>query len=395
MDAISVEEFGAGIHRSFIFGGEIMSKIMKKTNGDFVVLYSMGSGSNRIRLTRSFKTKAAATAYLAELTLRYGGNHTLYRQQLTLASYLKFWVSLQKKNVRQGTLNTYLSSMTHINKAFPKLKLKDVNQPLLQAGFNQLGQIYSHETLRKDANHLRAMFRYAVRVGDIRYNPMDDVVVGGTDLHHQADASDKVMKAADFQALRSFLEDYEFQLKDVNRLIVSLIMHTGIRVGEALGLARNNIDFTANTITITQAWSQGRVGPTKTKNAERVIPVSALVMQQLKRWCKLRDAYYTEHQLVNEQDLFFRNKDGKIPRPSSITACYKQLQNKLDLECSFSIHTVRHTLASVLLEKGADMVQISKLLGHANTSITSRYYLGLVPDNALEKRRELLQSLNG
>ena len=260
MDAISVEEFGAGIHRSFIFGGEIMSKIMKKTNGDFVVLYSMGSGSNRIRLTRSFKTKAAATAYLAELTLRYGGNHTLYRQQLTLASYLKFWVSLQKKNVRQGTLNTYLSSMTHINKAFPKLKLKDVNQPLLQAGFNQLGQIYSHETLRKDANHLRAMFRYAVRVGDIRYNPMDDVVVGGTDLHHQADASDKVMKAADFQALRSFLEDYEFQLKDVNRLIVSLIMHTGIRVGEALGLARNNIDFTANTITITQAWSQGRVG---------------------------------------------------------------------------------------------------------------------------------------
>ncbi|WP_333562635.1 tyrosine-type recombinase/integrase [Ligilactobacillus acidipiscis] len=308
---------------------------------------------------------------------------------------MEFWVRLQKKNVRQGTQNTYLSSMAHISKVFPKLKLKDVKQPLLQAGFNQLSQTYSHETLRKDANHLRAMFRYAVRVGDIRYNPMDDLVIGGTDLHQQADASDKVMKAADFQALGSFLEDYEFQLKDVNRLIVSLIMHTGIRVGEALGLARNNIDFTANAITITQAWSQGRIGPTKTKNAERVIPVSALVMQQLKRWCKLRDAYYTEHQLVNEQDLFFRNKDGKIPRPSSITACYKQLQNKLDLECSFSIHTVRHTLASVLLEKGADMVQISKLLGHANTSITSRYYLGLVPDNALEKRRELLQSLNG
>jgi integrase len=328
------------------------------------------------------------------LALSYGDSHVLYRQQLTLANYFDFWVKIQKKNVRQGTQNTYLSSMAHIRKVFPKLKLKDVKQPLLQAGFNQLGQMYSHETLRKDANHLRAMFRYAVRVGDTNYNPMDDVVIGGTDLHQKKDASGKVMRAADFQALRSFLDDYEYQLKDVNRLIVLLIMHTGIRVGEALGLSCHSVDFTAHTITITQAWSQGRVGPTKTKNAERVIPVSATVMQQLRRWCNLRNAYYTEHQLVNEQALFFRNKNGKLPRPSSITACYKQLQHKLCITGAYSIHTVRHTLASLLLEKGADMVQISKLLGHANTSITSKYYLGLVPDNALEKRRELLQKLD-
>ena len=347
-----------------------------------------------MRRSCSFKTKAEASRYLAELALLYQDNQGLYRQQMTISSYLTLWVKLQKNNVSPCTRATYASSIARVNQVFPKLKMVETSQPILQSGFNLLSKHYSHETLRKDANHLRAMFRYANRIGDISTNPMDDVVVGGKDLHNQKDANDKVMNAAKFQKIRSFLHEYSFQLEDVNRLIVLLIMHTGLRVGEALGLTTENVDFQNNTIRVSQAWSQNMLGPTKTKNAKRLIPVNVSVMQKLKRWCELRDNYYTERGLVNENKMFFRNKGGKIPRPTSITACYKQLQCKLGITGAYSIHTVRHTLASLLLEKGADMVQISKLLGHANTSITSRYYLGLVPDNALEKRRELLQKLD-
>lgn len=82
--------------------------------------------------------------------------------------------------------------------------------------------------------------------------------------------------------------------------------------------------------------------------------------------------------------------DGTIGRVTSLTASFKNLQKKLGFLGSHSLHHIRHTIASHLLDKGVNIVTVSRLLGHSSIRITEIYYLGLVNKDQVDERRKVL-----
>lgn len=358
----------------------------------YIASFTKGSGINRIRLARRFKTKKEASQFLAEMLLKYQSNGQLFRMNLELLAYFSYWTKMEKRSISKSTMMTYKSTMNHISLVLPNIKIKDIDRHLMTAAINKLSSQYSHETLRKDVNHLRAMFRSALRMGDISKNLMEDIVVPkGNKVARSVDS--KVMSADNFSKVKNFLLKYTEENTSRNYMVMLIIVFTGMRVGEALALTMDSFDFEENTVTIKQAWKclEKKVGETKTVNAHRTIPVPPDVLERIKKFCgSTRTASSIS---IDKDKLIFEDAFSNVPSPSTINSAFKTLQKRLDIEGNFSIHMIRHTIASLLIEKQADIVQVSRLLGHSSPKVTATYYLGLVPDKNFKKRKQLMNLL--
>jgi integrase len=201
------------------------------------------------------------------------------------------------------------------------------------------------------------------------------------------------MAVDDFRKLKKFLLEHTEENTSINYMVILMIVFTGMRVGEALALTINSFDFKEDTVTIRQSWKrlEKRVGKTKTVNAYRTIPVPPELVKRIKNFC--RSSKGVSLISPDKARLIFEDTFSNVPSPSTINSAFKTLQNQLGIEGRYSIHMIRHTIASILIAKQADIVQVSRLLGHSSPKVTATYYLGLLPDKDLKNRKKLMNML--
>jgi integrase len=135
--------------------------------------------------------------------------------------------------------------------------------------------------------------------------------------------------------------------------IVLLALNTGLRRGEIFDLEWSDIDSLHNRLTVRAASAKGA----KTRH----LPLNATARTILKRWRK---------QNSDTTGLVFLGKEGK--RLDNISSAWRKLV--LDAEVGgFTFHDLRHDFATKTLKAGADIVTVSKLLGHSDLKMTLRY----------------------
>lgn len=135
-------------------------------------------------------------------------------------------------------------------------------------------------------------------------------------------------------------------LKEKNKLMLFVLIDTGIRINELLNIKINNINFNNNTILLTN---------TKSHNPRKVI-FSDFVGTMIKEYIFKNE--------INDK-LFEMTYSGVI-------AVFNRIEKKLNLN-NFHPHMLRHTFASRLHKNGATVFEIKNLLGHSSVSITERY----------------------
>lgn len=158
------------------------------------------------------------------------------------------------------------------------------------------------------------------------------------------------------------------------RCMLNLLITTGVRRGELMGLQWGDIDFTQQVISIsrnvTYTPKSGIVVSTpKTDCSFRQIPLIssvALVLNEYKNTfanCKKTDF------------VFPRNGNPALARdPNSITRRVKRFMQKNGFP-DMSPHDLRHSCATLLLENGADIKSVSEILGHTDASTTLNFYV--------------------
>ena len=169
------------------------------------------------------------------------------------------------------------------------------------------------------------------------------------------------------------------------RLMVHLLIVTGCRRGEIAGLKWEKIDFKQRTVRIDSSllYSPKRglyEDSTKTGNT-RLLYLPDETIQILKAW---RTEYLTL-QLANgdrwENSGYVFVKDNGAPmNPDSLTAWLKKFSERHGLP-HIHPHAFRHTVASVLIANGTDVVTVSKQLGHANATTTESIYAHMIEEN--------------
>lgn len=232
------------------------------------------------------------------------------------------------------------------------------------------GKPLADKSIKHHYNILSFIFGYAEKQDLIDKNPMKKV-----------DAPKVRRRAVDAlsedDARRFFKElgevDFDF------RCILQLLITTGLRRGECIGLQWQDIDFEKQVIHVQRAVTYTPesgivVAPPKTATSIRTIPLVGSTTNLLKALYHQRQKQYPNCFLVTAF-LFCKEGEPFSPRdPSAVTRRMKRFVQRAGLP-DVSPHDLRHTCASLLLSSGADIKSVQEILGHADASTTLNFYV--------------------
>ncbi|KRN88030.1 tyrosine-type recombinase/integrase [Ligilactobacillus acidipiscis] len=356
--------------------------------------YTNGSGRGRIRKIKSFVSSKDAQLWLKQMETNFINGETYAKSQMLFVDYFQEWYRLYKAPVvSPPTLDSYYNSWRHFKEhGLGHVKMENLTRDKIQTYLNDLA--YAKETTRKDLNHLRACLRDAYDDGVISRNPAAGTLHVIADPAKSKSKDRKFMAETDFRKVQDFLLNYNYRLSDVNRAVLLVISQTALRVGEALALRYDDLNQLNCTIRVDESWDAKHLmfGKPKTESGYRTIPVSRQAMKKIITWQNFHRRELFRRGIPNPGNLLFLNRQKNLPRASAINSCYHQLQLRLGIEAKFSTHTMRHTLASILLGSGEVSIQyISYFLGHANVAITQKYYIGLLPEQVEKEDQEVVK----
>ncbi|HEY6547305.1 MAG TPA: tyrosine recombinase XerC [Vicinamibacteria bacterium] len=196
---------------------------------------------------------------------------------------------------------------------------------------------------------LRSFFRWLCREGVLDRNPARALLSPRTEKH-----------------IPSHLEEVEVSaLLDLpgeglaavrGRAILELLYATGLRCAELVALDVPEVDLDARMLRV---LGKGR--------KERVVPFGTRARDAVKAWLNVRKSL-----LPRNEALFLNQKSGRLT-DRSVRMLLSTRIRQVALTKKASPHTLRHSFATHLLERGADLRSIQELLGHASLSTTQRY----------------------
>lgn len=169
------------------------------------------------------------------------------------------------------------------------------------------------------------------------------------------------------------------------QLITHLLLVTGCRRGEIMGLKWEKVDFQKNRITIDQALitspSMGVYESTTKTSDIRYLSLPSETMSLLKQYRREQ----LKLQIANgdrwlHTGYVFTQDNGEHMNPDSITGWLNDFSKRHGLP-HINPHAFRHTVASVLLANGTDIVTVAAQLGHASASTTENFYAHIIEEN--------------
>lgn len=201
---------------------------------------------------------------------------------------------------------------------------------------------------------LRKYFKLLLREGLITNNPASKIQSPKTVKHLPVVVED--------EKLSTMLNDSETFSDDFagtrDKLVIEILFGTGIRLAELVGMKEDSINFYDGTIKV--------LGK---RNKERIIPINHELKLLLEKYIGLKK---NENFHNNSLTLIVTNK-GTDVYPKFIYLIVQRYLSYISTQDKKSPHVLRHTFATSLLNRGANLNAIKELLGHANLSATQVY----------------------
>ena len=256
----------------------------------------------------------------------------------------------------------------HILPVFGNKRVNSITTADLTNFFTTMNK--ASETTRKLRTVMSSVFSYGKSQGYVKENPCSGA------LYKTQVKQPKKVKYLDkeqCQKLMALTSNYS-----IVNTIIQFILFTGLRIGECLGLTWDCIDFTNNTVTIRDnlsfAYDEWYISTPKTDGSERVIKLSNYTRNLL--------LIHKEHQnklkeIVGKAwkhpDIVFTSSIGNYFDRTYVNKYLKKLCEENGLP-PVSIHKLRHSNASLLINSGAALKAVSDRLGHCNIAITADIY---------------------
>jgi integrase/recombinase XerC len=196
---------------------------------------------------------------------------------------------------------------------------------------------------------LRTFFRFLCREGRLEKNPA--LALLSPRLEKRIPSP---LEEAEVEALLEVPGDDTVSVR--TRAILELLYATGIRCAELVGLDVGEVDLEARMVRV---LGKGR--------KERIVLFGARARAALRSWLRARAG------LRPKTDAVFVSLRGRRLSDRSIRALFGRRVRQVALSRRCSPHTLRHSFATHLLARGADLRAIQELLGHASLSTTQRY----------------------
>jgi integrase len=327
------------------------------------------AGGRGIQLARRMLAEARADASR--------GVRVAVDPRLRFADAADAWWEARVVKLRPATQNAYGAGLAHLRRPenFGRSRLTDIT-PTNVARFVSRQQTAGLKgwTIKGHLTVLSAVFRYAARhLGFPGANP-----VGLLDAIERPSTDDEKSKRI---LTRAELEQLLSKVDAAHRLIFEVGAETGGRLAEVLGLAWEDIDLEAETVTFThQLDRKGKRQPLKTKRSRRCLEVTPQLIVKL-RAHKVASGVGVAHELVfttaRGTGHDHRNIGGRVLSRAVELAGLGALEGPDGevLVPAPTFHSLRHSHASALIAYGWDIEEVSARLGHRDVATTQRVYV--------------------
>jgi integrase/recombinase XerD len=318
----------------------------KKSGIYFIEFFDSTECRNR-RISTGTKNKSQANKFFIDFQTNQSipQNNNLISIKDYKSEYVKFIGSTYSKCY----LRSVELSFKHFIKITGDTSIQKINNRLTQ---QFISEVYKRAPRAASLylRTLKASFNRAIEWGYVSDNPFKKV---------------KLPKCLKSFPVFITQNDLEMVLKKLNNQtlkdLFKLAFFTGMRLGEILNLKYSSVNLKDNIITVCNDQNF------TTKNRkERVIPISSNIEGLLKkRISKVK---------VKSPDDFVFNKCVGIPlNPYYVSKCFKKAIRSAKLDDRIHFHSLRHSFASNLIQKGASLYVVKELLGHEDIKTTQIY----------------------
>lgn len=301
---------------------------------------------------------------------RISANHT------TFYDYAKYVIHTKELNgLKHNTVIDYTHMLERINEKIGFLKLDKIYPATLNKLYSWLsenefnGRILSAKTVRGYHAFISSVYDFALKEGAATDNP-----AAKASPPKLQKASVNYLELDTVTALLDALKKEPLKWE----VLINVMLLSGARRGEVLGLKWKKIDFNKGIITIDtsllQSKERGIYESTTKTNQIRSVTLPAETIKLLKRW----RAEQAKERLINgdrwiDHDYVFTGDAGRPLHPDSVNTYLIKMCKRHGLP-HINPHALRHTHGSTLCYYGADIAAVSKRLGHAQINTTLNFY---------------------
>lgn len=351
------------------------------------------------RISRYASTEEEAVQLLHQLSFQYGTDQVKI-SNMTLGEWLDLWLTVyMRHSLKQSTYNSYDSyAKNHFKPALGTIRLSDLTTRMLQQLYNYKldYESLSPKTIRNLNLYLHKALSQAKTEGLILTNPTE-----GINLPRSQKPQIEIL-TRDEQA-RLVQASYHHRYG----VFIRLVLMTGLRLGELLGLQWSDIDFRTNLLRVHRTLNRLQkqdippdyigarteivIQEPKSENSVRSIPLLAPIITDLLNWRKVQETDKSTVKGYVESGFIVTNPMGGYIEPRTFSEYYHQILDLAKLR-PFTFHALRHTFASRALEQGMDEKTLSTILGHYSVAFTMDTYAHVLTDH-LNQAMSLMEEL--
>ncbi len=295
----------------------------------------------------------------------------------TLENFAIEFFELKKNKIREHTLNRNIMHFNnHIAPYFGKKELNSLTPLEIERWQNEMEENYKSSTVQKLRTIFSEILKKAKDNDFVDRNPFEKVP--GIQKKNTAEVNPFTEKE-----LNGIIQNTNGYMKNFIKFMVA----TGMRPGEIIALKWSDIDFERKKINVERTRIRSVIrgeiqnGEVKTASSERVVDLLILAEEALLRQKELTFKY--EYIFINQSKRPFYSHD-------IIGLNFRKILKKSEIK-ERPIYNLRHTFASQLISKGADITWVSKMLGHKDITITLKVYTKFIKEDDEVRIRKIAQ----
>lgn len=266
----------------------------------------------------------------------------------TFLSYLEFEKEFSKNTIEsyKNDLEDFKEYLEFINKKPEELDKKNAFDYLIYLSRKKL----KPSSLRRKISSIRSFYKFLIKEELIDRDPTLDLTFPKNEKKLP-----QVLTVQEIERLINIIPNNSLKGKR-DRAIIELLYSSGLRVSEIINLKIKDIDFNNNYL---KCLGKG--------GKERIVPFGELAKSYILSYLEERDRYK-----IFSEYLFVNKRGDKLLR-QQINNFLRIYSKKAKLKKKVHPHMLRHSFATHLLERGADLRSVQELLGHVDISTTQIY----------------------